>query len=86
MCSGNISRTKTIKITDYIEDNCLFLLIIELFSLSETQKGILENIYFLCLRVEIKSIINKNRQFFFLFYAKIVILRFKKRRATKNGT
>ena len=44
-----------------------------------------ENIYFLCSRVEIRSIINKNRQFFFIFYAKIAVLMFEICRRTKNG-
>ena len=53
-----------------------------IFTSDEVTSG---NIYFLCSRVEIKSIINKNRQFFFLFYAKIAVLRCKIRCGTKNG-
>ena len=44
-----------------------------------------ENIYFWCSRGEIKPIIHKKRQFFFLFNAKNAVLTLKIRRATKNG-
>ena len=40
---------------------------------------------FLGSQVETKSIVNKNRQFFFSFYAKIAVLTFKIRHGTKNG-
>ena len=44
-----------------------------------------KNIYFWCSRGEIKPIIHKKGQFFFLFNAKNAVLTLKIRRATKNG-